>query len=242
MVQGNPLTEVKKAVVLELHKEGHSSRTIASHVGRCRDAVLAVIRRGSVRGGARRRGAKRKLLKRAVNLLLRAARTGAFTASELQRRYAPNVTVRRVLQILSADPNLNWEKTQSAPALYKQHREKRLAWSREFVSKGDRFWRTVVFSDERRFTLDGPDGLSAHWQDTRRPGAWRVNRRNNGGGVMVWGAFSAAGKSELVFIKGNIDSSRYCATLSTTLLPFIEMKHPRGARFQQDNATCHVSA
>ncbi len=39
-----------------------------------------------------------------------------------------------------------------------------------------------------------------------------------------------------------MDSSKYCATLSTRLLPFMEDKNPRGTRFQQDNAPCHVSA
>ncbi len=58
---------------------------------------------------------------------------------------------------------------------------------------------------------------------------------------MVWACFSWAGKSELVLIEGNVDSSRYCATLGTTLLPFIEHHHPNGAIFQQDNAYCHTS-
>ena len=242
MVQGVALTEAERATVLALHGEGKSSRAIANNINRGRDAVLRVIKSASVRGGTRKRGVHRKLPLRAVRLLLRAARTGRFTASELQRRYAPQVTVRRVQQLLAADPTLSWEKAQSAPALYPVPRSTRMDWVRQYLPKGARFWRSVVFSDESRFSLDGPDGLSAHWQDQRRNAGWRVHRRNNGGSVMVWAAFSRAGKSELVFIDGTMDSSKYCATLSTTLLPFIEQHHPRGARFQQDNAPCHVSA
>ncbi len=99
----------------------------------------------------------------------------------------------------------------------------------------------VAFSDESRFTLDGPDGLSAYWSDDRRPGRYHSTRRNNGGGVMVWGCFSYNGKSELAFISGNMDSSCYCATLETTYFPFIDAHHPRGAILQQDNAPCHTS-
>ena len=59
---------------------------------------------------------------------------------------------------------------------------------------------------------------------------------------MVWGCFSSRGRSELVFVTGNFDSSRYCTLLGTTLLPFLETYHPEGAIYQQENAPAHTSA
>lgn len=44
-----------------------------------------------------------------------------------------------------------------------------LECARDMVALGTCYWRKVVFSDENRFTLDGPDGLSAHWSDTSPP-------------------------------------------------------------------------
>lgn len=37
----------------------------------------------------------------------------------------------------------------------------------------------------------------------------------------MWSAFSATGKSDLVFVEGNIDSRKYCSILCTTLLSFV---------------------
>ena len=146
------------------------------------------------------------------------------------------VTLRRVQQLFAAKPDIVWSLMPTVPKLTPHHRHQRLKWGREMAVKGESWWRRVVFSDESRFPLDGPDGLSAHWHDTRRPWRWHHNRQNQGGSVMIWTCFSAHDKSELVFINGNMDSSLNCATLGTTVLPFIEQKHPRGAIFQQDNA------
>ncbi len=61
---------------------------------------------------------------------------------------------------------------------------------------------------------------------------------------MSWcgAVFSAAGKLELEFVENTMDSSRYCAVLSTHLLLYIESNHRRAAYFQQDNAPHHTSA
>lgn len=55
--------------------------------------------------------------------------------------------------------------------------------------KSENFWRSAIFIDESRFTINGPDGLSSYRRDLRRPGLWHITRRNNGDGVMIWGCF-----------------------------------------------------
>ncbi len=110
------------------------------------------------------------------------------------------------------------------------------------VVKGSQFWRHVAFSDESSFTLDGPDGLLAHWSESRRPGRWHYTRRNGGGSMMVWGCFSFNEMPELAFIEENINSSRYCAVLKKTNFPFLERLHSCGAILQQGNAPAHTSA
>lgn len=241
MPKGISLTTEERAVVLALFKEGVSRSRIAMEVKRSRSAISKVIREGQVRGGCRRRGPKRKLKIRVVRLIIRAAKTGEYTARELRDKYAPDVTVRRVQQVLQSDPELCWERMNVAPMLSSVHKQKRWEWAKQMVVKGGAFWRDVIFSDESRFTLDGPDGLSGYWRDVRRAGRWRGRRQRGGGGVMIWGCFSWFAKSSLVFCDNNIDSSRYCSMLNTTLLPFIDNYHIDGAVFQQDNASAHTS-
>ena len=60
-------------------------------------------------------------------------------------------------------------------------------------------------------------------------------------GVMVWGAISATGKSQLVIVRGNLTAQRYIDDcLRPHLIPFIQ-RHNNAMTFQQDNARSHVA-
>ena len=58
---------------------------------------------------------------------------------------------------------------------------------------------------------------------------------------MIWGCFSANGKSNLASIKGTLDSVGYCTLLEKIVTLFAEDKYPDGWIFQQDNASIHTS-
>ena len=149
MPRGVSLSEAERASILTIHREGKSSRYIASTINRGRDAVLSVIRSGQVRGWQRRRAVKRQVTLRIVRLICRKARTGLFSARELQEKYAPMVTVRRVQQLLSADTYLNFFRVQKALMFTPAHKSARLDWARKYVLKGARFWNGVIYSDEK---------------------------------------------------------------------------------------------
>ncbi|UMM13991.1 hypothetical protein L5515_001994 [Caenorhabditis briggsae] len=53
-------------------------------------------------------------------------------------------------------------------------------------------WDKIIFSDEKKFNLDGPDGFNSYWHDLKKD-PLHFSKRNFGGGrLMVWGAFSSA--------------------------------------------------
>lgn len=66
-------------------------------------------------------------------------------------------------------------------------------------------WKKIFFTDERRFSLDGPDGCSHYWADKRVEQFMRMNRHSGGGGVMVWGCSYWLGKPKLVVLKNTIN-------------------------------------
>lgn len=51
-------------------------------------------------------------------------------------------------------------------------------------------WHNVVFSDEKKFNLDGPDGYSYYFHDLRKEEIILSRRHSGGGSVMMWGAIS----------------------------------------------------
>ncbi|KAF0775093.1 hypothetical protein AaE_001207, partial [Aphanomyces astaci] len=59
-----------------------------------------------------------------------------------------------------------------------------------------------VFSDEKKFNLDGPDGYQYYWHDLRKEQEIYTKRVSGGGSVMIWAGMSAFGRTELAFLEG----------------------------------------
>ncbi|KAG2773851.1 hypothetical protein PC129_g16332 [Phytophthora cactorum] len=116
----------------------------------------------------------------------------------------------------------------------------RLNWAKNMIIQPDK-WSQIVFSDEKKFNLDGPDGLRHYWRDVRRSARQTVRRQNGGGSVMVWGSFSSAGKSKIAVLEGRQASEHYNYTVSEYMLPFAHLHHGVDYIYQQDNASIHRS-
>jgi len=67
----------------------------------------------------------------------------------------------------------------------------------------------VIFSDEKKFNLDGPDGYNGYWRDLRKEPRYFSKRNFGGGSVMVWAAFTHYGKVGIVFTSSRMNSAEY---------------------------------
>ena len=97
----------------------------------------------------------------------------------------------------------------------------------------DKEWQKVVFSDEKKFNLDCPDGFQKYWHTKNFSEENYSTRHRGGGSLMIWRAFSSSGKLKLQFING-------WKTLNNLSLAQ-EGCHLCGEEwiFQQDNAAIH---
>lgn len=102
-------------------------------------------------------------------------------------------------------------------------------------------WTRVVFSDEKKFNLDGPDGFNYYWHDLRKEKQFKYSRNFGGGSLMVWGAFSMHGTTSLATVTCRMNSMNYIRTLEEHLIPFGDDVMENDFIFQQDNAAIHVS-
>ncbi|KAH9076013.1 hypothetical protein Ae201684P_012503 [Aphanomyces euteiches] len=102
-------------------------------------------------------------------------------------------------------------------------------------------WATIIWSDEKKFRLDGPDGLRYYWHDLRKEPEICFSRSFGGKSVMIWAAYSSHGKTDIAFLEGNQNSNKYIWTLQDFLFPFVHKAHGEEFTFMQDNASIHTS-
>lgn len=127
--------------------------------------------------------------------------------------------------------------------LTRRHCQARLQWANQHLQWNlANNWRHVVFSDESHFLLQHHD---ARRRVYRRQGE-RYHQQcvdeappHGGGGVMVWGAITSTGRSQLVEVPGRLNAQHYVQNiLQPHALPLLAA--PR-ALFQQDNARPHTA-
>ncbi|GBM67645.1 Transposable element Tc3 transposase [Araneus ventricosus] len=122
--------------------------------------------------------------------------------------------------------------------LSKLHISKKLKWARN--PYGDK-WMVVLFSDDKKWNLDGPDGNIKFWHDLRKEPRSFFSRQSGGVSVMVWAAFGFNGQVGLAFLGGRQNSPKYIETLENNLMPFAENIGGRNSEYQHDNVPIHTS-
>ena len=129
------------------------------------------------------------------------------------------------------------------PKIYKVNIQERDDFAKAHV-QWNAAWRNVVFSDEKKFNLDGPDGWTSYWHDTRMKDIEYSKRKIGGGGVKIWLAASYDYKSTIAFVEGDFNSKVYIKVLTQHLKPLLTSigeAYEEEATFQQDNDPSHVS-
>lgn len=240
MGSGKKLSDPERAqvdVLRRIHPEW-SHRRIGAEIGRSHMTVGRYLRDRDGHGRRKRSGrplATTERDRRAIVNLARRRQSAPKVLAELNL----NCTARTVLRVLKADPNMVFMKHQGKPPLTKKHQADRLetAWSK--VSWPLAEWRKVVWSDEKKWNLDGPDGCHYYWHDLRRAPEVFSRRQHGGGSVMTWGAFSGRGQISLAFVEGRQDAVAYQDLLGEHLLPKVPLVIEENWIFQQDNASCH---
>ena len=111
----------------------------------------------------------RKLSERAVRAIVNIARSEKLTASKVLHKLPLDVSVRTFQRTLTECEHMHFGPIQVRPRLTADHIKKRLKWCRDHSKKLVEDWTNVVFTDETRFVLDGPDGQEKYWADERLP-------------------------------------------------------------------------
>ena len=163
MGRGTKLTSELIPVVKALHAEKKTVKKIAAVIKKSTAAVQNVIHRMNNGKRCKKLGRPSKIteqFRRAVFRSVSRAPNERITASKLVKVYRPAVGVRRVQQLMQEADYLPWVRMKTAPRLTQDHKEARIKWAKEQLHRSPARWLRTIFSDEKRFCLDGPDATN----------------------------------------------------------------------------------
>lgn len=240
MPRGKELSREEQAKIDAFHESGVSCRQIAIKMNRSPTVIANYVKQPQKYGIKKRSGRRSTITERQKRKIIRLAGVEHFTASEIKGNMHLQVTNRRIRQILHGSNHLQYEFRSPVVQLTRKHKEARLRFAHKYML-WDEEWDNVIFSDEKKFSLDGPDGSQKYWHDTRTKIETYVKRNMGGGSLMVWAAFSVNGTTPICFLSTRMDSIKYAELLDEVLLTYLDDKNMNNAIFQQDNAPIHVS-
>lgn len=240
MPRGRVLNEEEKAKIVAYKDMGLSNRQIAKKIKRSHHAVNNFINLSENYNKNHPKGGNKKITRRQHSSILRLASSGVPTARQIRTELELPVTTRRVQQILSKSGRFRWKKMITKPPLTEKHKSARLKFAKDHMT-WDAEWENVIFSDEKKFNLDGPDGFKYYWHDLTKKDSIAMSRNFGGGTVMVWAAFCFHGKTPICFITAKMNARNYEDLLEDILIEFSEGLPTENWIFQQDNAAIHTA-
>jgi len=243
MGKGLAITDYERGEIEAYHASGMSTRQIAETIDRSQKLVLNCLSRGTDQPSGKSTGRKRKLSERDDRNILRHASNKKTSAAQIKRELNLPVCRRTVSRRLASCPYLEHRHMRRKPKISEAQREKRRVFAHEHHTWTDE-WKRVVFSDEKRFNLDGPDGWNSYWHDLRKEELIFPKRQQGGGSVMIWIGFSWDRATPAVEIEGAIDATKYKKVLQKYVVPMmrqVDEIYEDGAIFQHDNAPAHRS-
>ncbi|CAF0996437.1 unnamed protein product [Didymodactylos carnosus] len=157
------------------------------------------------------RGRKRKTSKEADELIVKKIATDRRKSSKVIRQEVATelgVTIsERTTRRRLNEVGYYGQVARKKPLTKQSHRLKRLGYSYSYSTKKNKFWETVIWSDEAKFNLFRSDGKIMVWRavgEVFSPVCIVSTVAHGGGNLIVWGCMSRKGVDQLVFIEGSL--------------------------------------
>uniref|UniRef100_T1IUS6 Uncharacterized protein n=1 Tax=Strigamia maritima TaxID=126957 RepID=T1IUS6_STRMM len=173
MPRGTNLTDYEKGQIDTLKTAGNSARAISKAIGRSPEIWTK-----------KRSGRPQKLSDRQKRRITSQIKKGKSSLRAIAKNPDFNVSKDTVSRVVKKKKTIVYKKRKVQPVMKNVHKEKRLKWAREHMSWKQE-WHKVIFSDEKKFNLDGPDGWAYYWHDLRQDDQVFSKRQQGGGSLMI---------------------------------------------------------
>ncbi|CAK9806981.1 Transposable element Tc3 transposase [Anthophora quadrimaculata] len=240
MGRGKQLNSEEIQTILKLKKENFTISKIAKILSRSRKVIYNLLKDVNNYGTKKSSGRPSAISTREKRAILRAASNSLLTSREIAEKVGVKTNPRNVRRVLQQSAHIKRMKLKRRPALKQIHKEHRLNFAKEHI-RWNKKWRKVIFTDEKRFNLDGPDGLNFYYHDVRKKKLSQIRRQMGGGSIMLWAGIGYNGKTDLISINCKMNATTYRNLIQNQIAKYATHIAREDFIFQQDNAAVHTA-
>ncbi|CAI5442965.1 unnamed protein product [Caenorhabditis angaria] len=183
MSRGSHLTKEEQAQIRAFKIAGWSNRMISSKLKRSLNCINQFVNNPDHYERMKNTGAPKKLTERDKRGIVRLASNTMKSCNDIKNELGLNISKTTVWRAIDQSPEIVRAKLVPAPRLTLRHKDNRLTFAKANMATD---WDKIIFSDEKKFNLDGPDGYNSYWHDIRKD-QLRFPKRNFGGGRVIEG-------------------------------------------------------
>lgn len=236
----NKIDDATKAQICNERTSGKSFGNLAKTFKLPKSTVVKIVKSRNM--SKKTRGRKpifqkhdeRRLKSLVQNNLKDGIRTTSTSVASNLGFSASKSTVCRMLRYLK----FRYGKVTFHNTLSQKYRHLRIKIVRKYIENNIN-WKDIVFSDEKRFNLDGCDNCNTWGPKTKY--SRKMKRILKSPGVMVWGMVMSNGLISYKIMHGRQNSTKYIEILNDSAIKIMNLNYKCKIVFQQDNAPIHSS-
>lgn len=235
-------TSEKSTIVSELGK-GKTTLEISKILKRDHRTVKKFVESSAAARSRSDKGVSRTISRRTLSRVTReVVKNPSLNSKEIFKRCGRD-DVSKATRCRTLRKVSKHVKPVTKPPLKTVHKQNRLKWAEDYM-KTD--FSKVLFTDECRATLDGPDGWCKGWVAVGRDRPHRLRRQQGGGGVMFWAGIVGNMMVGPWKVPDGVKmtSLAYIDFLKDNFQPWFKkqkLSFKRSLVFMQDNAPSHAA-
>lgn len=211
------LTEIEKGEILTYNESGLKRSQIADLLERSWTVIDNLLKDPSIYGTKKSPGRPKVLSTRDKSSIKREIRREPKSLNKVKDSLNLSASKSTIWNFVNQCSEVQYIKLDSSPPYKEEHFEARKEWAEEHLAMG-KDWKKIVFSDEKKFNLDGPNGYKFYWHHINSENKVSFSRNFGGGNVMVWAAIGYYSRSNIVRVE-KMNSLKYQEVLKDNLLP-----------------------
>uniref|UniRef100_A0A8C5M1X5 Transposase n=1 Tax=Leptobrachium leishanense TaxID=445787 RepID=A0A8C5M1X5_9ANUR len=250
MVKSREWSRKTREEVITLHRKGNGYKKIAKMLNIPRETIGSIICKFKAKGTVETlpgRARNKMLTSTALRYLKRRVEKSPRVTEERRKDLSDvgtEVSAQTILRTLRNE-GLHARTPRRTPLLSPKNKKSRVQYAKSHVDKPQKFWDSVLWTDETKLELFGPMDQRYVWR--RKNKAYEEKNtlptvKHGGGSIMLWGCFASAGTGKLQRVQGTMNSLQYQEILDDNVMQSVtNLRLGRRWTFQQDNDPKHTS-